>query len=93
MYILGVYIRCIYQVYILDVYISISIPVSLMIVICLFQLVVRTLAIIITAIAANPYTVISVFFLLLTFVGMRWYYLKTGRDIKRLEALGMSMQL
>ena len=53
----------------------------------LMQLLLRCLAIIITAAAANPYIVIAAVFLIVAFLSVRWYYLKTSRDVKRLEAI------
>ena len=53
-----------------------------------FQLLTRILAIVITALIANPYMLIVVVILFIIFISLRWYYLKTARDIKRLEALG-----
>ena len=38
--------------------------------------------------AANPYIFIPVVFVIAAFLVLRWYYLRTGRDIKRLEAIG-----
>ena len=55
-----------------------------------FQLLTRVLAIVITAVTANPYMLIVVVILFIIFISLRWYYLKTARDIKRLEALGLS---
>ena len=52
------------------------------------QLAVRFVAILVTAIAANWYLLFAVGILMVFFLGFRWYYLKTARDIKRLEALG-----
>ena len=51
------------------------------------QLLVRTTAIVLTAIVANPVTLVSIVFLLAAFIALRWYYVKSARDIKRLEAL------
>ena len=52
------------------------------------QLFVRFLGILITSIAANNYLAIVVFIITVVFVFFRWYYLKTVRDVKRLEAIG-----
>ena len=41
-----------------------------------------------TASIANPYMVIVVAVVLIATLLLRWYYLKTVRDIKKLEALG-----
>ena len=54
------------------------------------QLLTRFLAVVITAVIANPYMLIVVVILFIIFISLRWYYLKTARDIKRLEALGLS---
>ena len=51
------------------------------------QLLLRFLAIIATAAAANVYIVIPAVFLIVGFLSMRWYYLRTSRDVKRLEAI------
>ncbi|XP_019852694.1 PREDICTED: multidrug resistance-associated protein 4-like [Amphimedon queenslandica] len=51
---------------------------------------VRFLAIMITASVANPYVLIAVVVLFVSSLALRWYYLKTARDIKRLEALALS---
>ena len=52
------------------------------------QLLLRCLAIVVTAVTINAWVVIPAFFLLSVFLAVRWYYLKTSRDIKRLEAVG-----
>ena len=54
----------------------------------LFQLAMRFLATIVTVMFAIVYMIIVVTLLLVLLVGMRWYYIKTARDVKRLEALG-----
>ena len=51
------------------------------------QLLLRFLAIVTTAAAANAYIVIPVVFVIAVFLCLRWYYLKTSRDVKRLEAI------
>ena len=43
----------------------------------------------ITACVANPYMLIVVAALCTGSMIFRWYYIKTARDIKRLEALGL----
>lgn len=48
----------------------------------------RFLATIVTVVFAIVYMIIVVALLLVLLVGMRWYYIKTARDVKRLEALG-----
>ena len=52
------------------------------------QLFVRFLFILITSIVANPWLAIVVAVVMVAFVFVRWYYLKTARDVKRLEAIG-----
>ena len=52
------------------------------------QLLLRCLAIVVTAITINAWVMIPAFLLLSVFLAIRWYYLKTSRDIKRLEAVG-----
>ncbi len=49
---------------------------------------VRTIAILLTAVSAVPITIVPVILLFITFGALRWYYLKSARDIKRLEAIG-----
>ena len=49
----------------------------------------RFLAAMITASVANPYVVIAVVLMFIVSLVFRWYYLKTARDVKRLEALGL----
>ena len=56
-----------------------------------FQLLTRSVAIVLVGIVANPYILIALVVLLIGFLFIRWYYLKTARDIKRLEALGKLM--
>ena len=41
-----------------------------------------------TASASNVYVLIPAVFIMTLFLGIRWYYLKTSREIKRLEAVG-----
>ena len=48
----------------------------------------RCTAIIITAMVSNYLLFIFVAVFLFFFVGFRWYYLKTAREVKRLEAIG-----
>ena len=57
---------------------------------CIFllQSAVRFVAILVIAIASNLYLLIVVAVMMVVFLAFRWYYLKTARDIKRLEALG-----
>ena len=42
-----------------------------------------------TAIVANYYLLPGFLILCVLFLGIRWYYIRTARDIKRLEALGI----
>ena len=55
----------------------------------LLQLQVRVLAVIATAASANGYIVIAAIAVLVVFLSVRWYYLRTSRQIKRLEAIGI----
>ena len=48
----------------------------------------RCAAIIVTAMVSNYLLIIFVAVFLLFAVGFRWYYLKTAREVKRLEAIG-----
>jgi len=57
----------------------------------LLQLLLRFIAIIILASAANPYVMIPLPIIMAIFLVFRWYFLKTSRDVKRLEAIGESM--
>ena len=54
------------------------------------QLVLRFLAIIVTACVSNPWILIPAAVIMICFILLRTYYLKTSRDIKRLEAVGQS---
>lgn len=54
----------------------------------LIQLLLRFLAIIVTAIASNYWVAIPAVVVVVAFLILRWYYLKTSRDVKRLEAIG-----
>ena len=55
---------------------------------CFSQLLLRFLAIILTAAASNYWVLIPAFLVMAVFLFFRWYYLKTSREIKRLEAIG-----
>ncbi len=57
------------------------------------QLFIRFLAVLMLAIVANYYLVIVAVILVVIFVIFRWYYLKTARDVKRLEAIGIFMHI
>ena len=48
----------------------------------------RCIAIVLTAISSNPWVVIPVVILAAIFLTLRQYFLKTAREIKRLEAIG-----
>ena len=52
------------------------------------QLLTRFLAILITAAAANFWVLPPAVVVIVVFLVLRWYYLKTARDVKRLEAIG-----
>lgn len=52
------------------------------------QLLTRFLAILITAAAANYWVLPPAAVVIVVFLVLRWYYLKTARDVKRLEAIG-----
>ncbi len=52
------------------------------------QLVLRFIVILLVACIANYWIIIPAAILVTFFVIMRWYYLKTSREIKRLEAIG-----
>ena len=54
----------------------------------LIQVLLKCLAALATAAAANAYSLIPVVFVIAAFLALRWYYLKTSRDVKRLEAVG-----
>ena len=54
------------------------------------QLFIRFLAILVIAVVGNPWLTIAVAVIVVVFVFFRWYYLKTARDVKRLEAIGTS---
>ena len=55
----------------------------------LVQLLLKFVAILVTAAYSNVYVIIPAFFIVVIFLVFRWYYLKTSRDVKRLEAIGM----
>ena len=67
------------------------IPILVLMVLCYYvlQLQVRVLAVIATAASANGYIVIAAIAVLVVFLSVRWYYLRTSRQIKRLEAIGI----
>ena len=43
----------------------------------------------VVAVVANPYLIPLLIFLSVLIVFLRWYYIKTARDVKRLEAIGI----
>ena len=53
------------------------------------QLLLRFLAIMVTAAVSNYWVLIPAVLVMTIFLAFRWYYLKTSREIKRLEAIGM----
>ena len=55
------------------------------------QLLLRFLAIMLTASASNFWILISAVVIIIMFLAIRWYYLNTSRDVKRLEAIGQSV--
>ena len=54
-----------------------------------FQFFTRFLAIVVTAAIAIYYLLIVILVMVIVFVAFRWYFLKTAREIKRLESLGL----
>ncbi|XP_064396708.1 ATP-binding cassette sub-family C member 4-like [Halichondria panicea] len=50
----------------------------------------RVSAILLTAVVALPWLLIPCVVLFILFVGVRWYYLKAARDLKRLEGVARS---
>ena len=54
----------------------------------LFQLLLKFFAVLGTASYGNPYVLIPAFLVVVAFISIRWYFLKTSRDVKRLEAIG-----
>ena len=57
------------------------------------QLTLRFISVILTTVIAIVWLIFPVFLVIVLFVGMRWYYLKTAREVKRLEAIGKIWQL
>ena len=53
------------------------------------QLFLRFLAIMVTAAVSNYWVLIPAVLVMTIFIALRWYFLKTSREIKRLEAIGM----
>ena len=53
------------------------------------QLFLRFLAIMVTAAVSNYWVLIPAVLVMTIFLALRWYFLKTSREIKRLEAIGM----
>ncbi len=52
------------------------------------QLLLRFFTIILTASSSNPWVFIPAVVVMTALLALRWYYLKTSRDVKRLEAIG-----
>lgn len=46
------------------------------------------MASVMTAVVANWWTLLPALVFLVGVLGVRWYYLKTARNIRRLEAVG-----
>ena len=65
----------------------------LIVVLFLIQLFLRFFAILFAAAIANPYSLLLIAVVVIAFVLLRSYYLRTARDVKRLEALGMYMYM
>ena len=57
------------------------------------QLILRFMDIIVVAAVALPYILIPLPFILVLFLVIRWYFLKTSRAVKRLEAIGKSIEM
>ena len=54
-----------------------------------FQNSVKCLSLFVTAVVANYYLLPGFILLCGLYLGIMWYYIRTARDIKRLEALGV----
>ena len=52
------------------------------------QLLVNFLGVVVTVCAANPWVLIPAVVIMTSFFLLRTYYLKTSREIKRLESVG-----
>ena len=52
------------------------------------QIMLQFLSIMIVSGVANYYIFIPMVFVILAFILLRWYYLRTSREVKRLEAVG-----
>lgn len=52
------------------------------------QLSLRCTAIVLTATSSNPYLIVPALLMTVLFIGLRWYYLKSARDVKRIESIG-----
>lgn len=57
------------------------------------QLFLNFLSTITVASVSDHFFAIITPFILLTFFGLRWYVLKTARDVKRLEAIGKTASI
>lgn len=53
-----------------------------------FQWFSRVSSVLITAIVAIPWFIIPCALLMVLFLALRFYYIKTSRELKRLEAIG-----
>lgn len=53
-----------------------------------FQWFSRAVSILITAIVAIPWFIIPCVLFIVLFLALRFYYIKTARELKRLEAIG-----
>ena len=65
-----------------------TIGTSFMSIYIIMQLLTKFLAIMAVAVASNYWMIFPSVLLSGTFIGFRWYYLRTSREIKRLEAIG-----
>lgn len=57
------------------------------------QLLFRCFAILVTALAANWWTLIPAALVVAALLAIRWYFLKTAREVKRLEAIGVQLNI
>lgn len=58
-----------------------------------FQLVVLALAIILLSVSSQPYLLLGAVPVVMIFVWLRQYYVKTAREIKRIESLSKCIYL
>ena len=61
---------------------------SVLITLLTTQIMTKFFAVLIVAGIANWYIFIPVAFVIVAFLFVRWYFLKAGREMKRLEAIG-----